>query len=480
VTKLPEITIDPERIDSLPEAKKVIGNLLNIIEDLMKTIHQMSNDIQLLKEENTRLRKQSRPPTHTRSQRSSINYSSDKLTKEKRTWEKHEKKPLLTIDREEQLPEATVCSHCGSFKLRVIHTFQKIVQGLIIKRDTVLYRGRDKQCQECGIVLKATMPESIKGNEFSRELCSWVSVFTYDFRMSKRLVKRFLAGVGIQISNGQITNIIIENSTKLKASYNHLRIWGLKLSVYVHADATGFFSAVKGYGKRIQEHVHFVGHKYLSVFAITKKYTGTILTAEVFTKKALARVIYISDAAGANGRKLLIRLKQLCWIHEIRHYLKLNPTVEVHKQQVAKVLDELWEWYKEAKEYGRDPTKVRKKKLSQEFYRIMNQKTGYTLLDTRLGLTKRKRQRLLLFLEYPGLPIENNLAERDLRSVVILRKLSGGTKSVAGDRSFERHMSVIQTARKQELNVFDTFHGLLNGEVSPFILTRKTLPALVV
>src|SRR5438876_11484159 len=107
---------------------------------------------------------------------------------------------------------------------------------------------------------------------------------------------------------------------------------------------------------------------------------------------------------------------------------------------------------------------------------MMDQETGYAELDNRLALTGKKRERLLLFLDHPEIPIENNLAERDVRLSVLFRKLTGGTRSLAGNRSFERHMSVIQTARKQGLHVFNTMHGLLNGELSPFILTKKTLP----
>ena len=76
--------------------------------------------------------------------------------------------------------------------------------------------------------------------------------------------------------------------------------------------------------------------------------------------------------------------------------------------------------------------------------------------------------------------MENNLAERDLREVVIIRKLSGGTKSLAGSKSFERHMSVIATIRKQGLNVFETLHGLLAKQIDPCILTAKKQSPLLV
>ena len=56
---------------------------------------------------------------------------------------------------------------------------------------------------------------------------------------------------------------------------------------------------------------------------------------------------------------------------------------------------------------------------------------------------------------------------------MIIRKISGETKSVRGDKSLERHLSIIQTAQKQGLNVFKTLHGLLTNQLSPAVLTAN-------
>ena len=78
-----------------------------------------------------------------------------------------------------------------------------------------------------------------------------------------------------------------------------------------------------------------------------------------------------------------------------------------------------------------------------------------------------------MFLDFPYIPIHNNQCEQDLRQFVIIRKISGETKSTKGDRSIARHLSVIQTAQKQGLDVFATLHGLLTGQLSPAVLTTN-------
>jgi hypothetical protein len=129
------------------------------------------------------------------------------------------------------------------------------------------------------------------------------------------------------------------------------------------------------------------------------------------------------------------------------------------------------QFYYAAKHYRDEPGLKIRQEIEQLFDEITNQITGYDLLDKQLRLTRKKRERLLLFLDYPQLPIHNNQCEQDLREFVIQRKISHETKSVRGDHSIARHLSVIQTAQKQGLDVFHTLHGLLTEQLSPAVLT---------
>jgi hypothetical protein len=59
-------------------------------------------------------------------------------------------------------------------------------------------------------------------------------------------------------------------------------------------------------------------------------------------------------------------------------------------------------------------------------------------------------------LQYEGMPLDNNLAERELRKVVLLRKTSGCIRNWKGKRWIEVVMSVIQTWRLQGRNIFQS------------------------
>ncbi len=480
---LPIVDIDPDRIKSLGEAKKAINQLLNVFEALASQMQKLMLENERLRRENERLRKQSKRPLFRKKTEPSYDYSATKrMEKRFLSWKKSIKRKKIEIDSEVQLKETEEC-HCGCKNFKTIRTWDKVVQGIAIKRNNTKYLGKDKKCLSCGKIYRSFIPDEIKDKEFDSNLTTWVSVLKHDCRFSELLIYKFLTSLGIIISKGQINNIILKNSNKLENSYSYLKSSGIKRSQYLNSDATGSKRRNNKKGNRnsnrkvINQHLHFTGHKFLSLFKITKKYNSETLNNKVLGKKAKDK-LYVSDDHGANGQNLQIDKKQLCWLHEIRHFLKLDPQTTVNKERLNKVINQLWQFYHQAKKYSRDPTRKKKNSLLKQFEFITNQKTGYDTLDKRLLFTRRKEERLLLFLNYPGLPIQNNLAERDLRPAVILRKLTGGTKSKAGDRSFERHLSIIQTIRKQGLNVFETLHGLLNNQLNPSVLTVKTTPCI--
>ncbi len=369
-----------------------------------------------------------------------------------------------------QLSEVDRCV-CGSTDFTTLQTTVKIVQGMIIKINNTAYHGKKKKCTSCGEIYAGQIPEAVKGLSFDTNTQSLASFLKFACRFTHPLLHSFFTGFGMKISYGEITEILQRNSHKLHPSYLHLKNTGVRQSTYLHSDATGTKRKQLATSVIHNQHLHFLGNKFLSLFEITMHYNSIVLNQ--FLGKYGKRKLYVSDDGSPNGSKLQVKRKQLCWIHEDRHYLKLSPRLNIHREKLQTVITQLLGFYHLAKDYGKNPKATGKKELKEMFDNITRQKTGYETLDHQLNLTKRKRDRLLLFLDYPFLPIQNNQAEQDIREFVVMRKISGETKSQKGDRSIERHISVIQTARKQGLNVYETLHGLLTGQLSPVVLTAK-------
>ena len=74
---------------------------------------------------------------------------------------------------------------------------------------------------------------------------------------------------------------------------------------------------------------------------------------------------------------------------------------------------------------------------------------------------RRYHREWLTFLDHAGVSPTNNLAEQALRAIVILRKLTFGSRTRAGAKRLGVMMTVIETAKRQGKNVLKFLLTLL-------------------
>jgi hypothetical protein len=143
-------------------------------------------------------------------------------------------------------------------------------------------------------------------------------------------------------------------------------------------------------------------------------------------------IVSIFMADDAPQFKLLSRALALCWIHDGRHYKKLQPRLTRHRKQLDCFLGHYWVFYHELLDYKADPNPERALVLTGRFNTLFATKTGYEQLDDRIAKTLAKRRELLLVLEHPELPLHNNPAELGARAQVRKRDVSLHTMTDEG------------------------------------------------
>ena len=79
------------------------------------------------------------------------------------------------------------------------------------------------------------------------------------------------------------------------------------------------------------------------------------------------------------------------------------------------------------------------------------------------ALDKRHIKELFVFVAAPGVPSDNNAAERSLRPLVVSRKISGGTRSEQGTDTKMTLASLFGTWRVRGLDPLVECHKLLTS-----------------
>jgi len=197
------------------------------------------------------------------------------------------------------------------------------------------------------------------------------------------------------------------------------------------------------------------------------------------TEIPVVRVLLSDDAPQF---KKVTEEQGLCWVHDGRHYKKLEPIVPLYKEQREDFLTRYWDYYGKLLEYKEHPTCDQAEKLSDEFDELFSTKTGYYALDDRIEKTKAKKEELLKVLKYPELPLHNNDPELGARAEKRRQDVSLQTKTEEGTKAKDTFLTITQTAKKLGVRAYEYIHDRISRQFDmPFLaelIEQRTLPQL--
>jgi len=120
--------------------------------------------------------------------------------------------------------------------------------------------------------------------------------------------------------------------------------------------------------------------------------------------------------------------------------------------------------------------------LKRRIVAVVNRSASHPAVQQMQDLFRQKADRLYHWTRDPAIPAENNLAERELRPLVVARKVSFGSQSDRGAATREILMTVLYTLRKRVPDPAAAFKAALDQlaqdpHADPFtLLFPKTRP----
>lgn len=444
--------LNPDELELNDEAKAVFILMINLIEQMAQEIQDIKEENQLLKDEINRLKGEKGKPKF----KPNVPKKQNEIPRKKKTsrsWKKRNKKGRITIDKTEirrvdrtMLPPDAV--HKGYRRV--------VVQNIKIITDNVEYWIERFYSPSERKTYEAQLPDSIDG-EFDTELYAYIHHLYFECRVPEKKIWKILTDAGIVISSGQISNILTK---KMQEAFSQERKdileVGMNCTNYFHIDDTG------ARHKGINHFTQVICTALFSVFFITrKKNRNAIKEILGLDPEEVIQKILISD--DARQFWLVAIYQALCWIHEIRHYKKLNPFLQCNRKKLHDFLTGLWDYYDQLDEYRNNPSEKQKDILTLQFDDLFSTKTGYYDLDKRIALTRKKKSKLLLVLDFPEIPLHNNPAEIAIREMVIKRKISYGTRSEDGKIAWENMMTILDTCRKHGVSFLEYVKDIFSG-----------------
>ncbi|MDD1748515.1 MAG: transposase [Methanothrix sp.] len=450
------IKLDVDRLNfgDTETMRKLIIQLLSTIEQLAQSNQELRKENQQLKDEINRLKGEKGRP---RILPNNPEYQAKTPKEKPKKWHKDSKKPKIKIDRTEYinidksiLPDDA--KHNG---------YRRVVrQNIKFETDNVEYWLERYYSPSLKKTYEAKLPESLQNTEFGSHLKAFIAYLYYAGRVTENRIHKILEETGIIISEGEISNILTkEKSNVFAMEKKALFETGVNHADYLNIDETG------ARHKGNNHYLHVVCNKLFTAFFIRQaKGSDTIKHFFGLNNEEQIDIPIISDDAGQYID--VSSHHALCWIHEIRHYKKMNPFLNHHKSILKVFLTELWTFYELLTQYKETPNKNKSMYIHERFDSIFSTVTGYKTLDERIAKTKKKKEELLLVLDYPDVPLHNNLAEIAVREGVIKRKISSGTRSELGRLAWENMLSIQDTCRKLGISFYRYLHDIFSDSYS--------------
>ena len=400
-----------------------------------------------------------------------------------------------------------------------------VVQDLVIHSDNTRYLRARYDLPEGGSVL-APLPAGVlpvEGGHFGANLVAYILGQYHHAQVTEPLLLEQLWEYGIDISAGQLHNLLTADKDRFHQEKAEVLATGLATASYIGTDDTGtrhagkngyctaigndlfayfessdsksrlnFLQVLQGaqrdyvinettlaYWQRqqlptavlaalLQGPQAFAGEEAwqarLAALAIQDQRHVRIATEGALLGGLIARgvsprLVVLSDGAP----QFVVLVHAACWVHAERPLAKLVPYHEEHRAVIEQVRQQIWQLYQDLKAYRQQPQEAQRPGLEHRFDTLVNQRTAYPNINGVLREMREHRADLLRVLERPEVPLHNNATESDIREYVKRRKISGGTRSDAGRRCRDTFASLKKTCRKLGVRFWDYLQDRVRG-----------------
>lgn len=349
------------------------------------------------------------------------------------------------------MPAPERCPYCGSPLNPKGSKARTIIDVDPVRKEVIRYELEQSDCEHCHHTFTARPAGVFAKGLFGNRLLTHVAVEHYVEGVTMGHLSAQL-GVG----QGSLWAALHQLACRLANVPERLRL-EYRQALVKHADETGWRNdGHSGYA-------WLFCTERISLFCVRQTRAASV-AQEVFGTERLPGTLVVDRYNGYNQVRCAI---QYCYAHLLREVEDLEkdfPGVAEVSRFVGSFAPLLADAMK-LRSHELSPAVFRRqaRELKTQIQAAVQAPAQHPGVQKIQDLFREKAARLYHWAESPTIPADNNRAERELRPLVIARKISFGSQSEQGAKTREILMSVLHTLRKRTSDLFGAFKRALDA-----------------
>jgi transposase len=354
------------------------------------------------------------------------------------------------------------CPRCRTQLSEVKH-HQRIVEDIIpSKVVTTCYRTHSGYCPSCRKRVESRGEDqppaaSLPHGQLGINALATAAVMRVRYRMPLRQITQLFQDLpGLTLSPAAVSKQLGRLSRWLSGQYDRLQLV-LRAAEVVHADETGWrMNGRNGYLWTLTNAEH-------TLFHVDRSRSGKViaeLLGAAFGGTLVSDFYAVYDQFDCPQQKCLTHL-----LRELRDAVHQRPELVSHAffKRCKHLVQEMLRLKKRRKQLSGAAYARQVKSAETRLRNLAANSWGDADADRLAARLRKYQDRLTTFLHDAKVDGTNNAAERALRPAVVMRKITGGSRSESGAESWAVLASVMRTAQQQGRDVVVTIKELLRA-----------------